>query len=489
MVFGFGRKKKQNTDSDSNKTSDKNNQNTADSKQQRVSLPHRRGSMGSIQTDAAAFSRVNDNGPDNNSASFSSAPSQSQQQSQQQLSIDDIPLTLSQFDSQMQQHTISAIRDIRNKAEPMIEELIQMGRDLEQDDLNIDSIDKHLGIIVVRGKKQVIDIIRRGVTRLPDANSIEDAMKIESVLRQILKKVGDVLGRQTRVIHIFAKKHANKFKDNLAVMNSQHAEIRDILNKYNKTNSDSQHISDALTRIKQRQGNHTKRLQKISDISSDTEELKSKTSGIKSSISEIKSSSSYAEHVRLLAEIRNCDLQLRRIRAEINSQFAKISRPLGRYEYGSSLDKSQQKILANLVADPASVVHPSNVDTISTILSNVRRAVASGSISVKDLEKTIAMLAETADAVGQFASNVAESEKQHKDLLALSKSAKPAGLDEYERNLSKSVALIDDNLARLSALRTEIQEDNVAIPDMISEIQILLRQHTGTQYEILHTDS
>ena len=62
--------------------------------------------------------------------------------------------------------------------------------------LNIDDIDKHLAIIVVRGKKQVIDIIKKGVVHLPKISSLEDAEELNLVLSQTLKKVGDVLGRQ-----------------------------------------------------------------------------------------------------------------------------------------------------------------------------------------------------------------------------------------------------------------------------------------------------
>jgi len=87
-----------------------------------------------------------------------------------------------------------------------------IGNVLAKDNLNVDDIDKHLAIIVVRGKKQVIDVIKKDVVHLPEILSIDDVKKLNSSLNQILKKVGDVLGRQTRVIHIFAKKIRNSVK-------------------------------------------------------------------------------------------------------------------------------------------------------------------------------------------------------------------------------------------------------------------------------------
>ena len=60
---------------------------------------------------------------------------------------------------------------------------------LEKDDLNIDDIDKHLAIIVVRGKKQVIDILKKDVKTLIQVSTIDDAKKLDYFLTQLLKKL------------------------------------------------------------------------------------------------------------------------------------------------------------------------------------------------------------------------------------------------------------------------------------------------------------
>jgi len=49
-------------------------------------------------------------------------------------------------------------------------------------------------------------VIKKEATNLPEISSFEDSMKMNNVLNHKLKKIGDVLGRQTRVIHIFAIK-------------------------------------------------------------------------------------------------------------------------------------------------------------------------------------------------------------------------------------------------------------------------------------------
>ena len=128
--------------------------------------------------------------------------------------------------------TVSEIKYLRNNTAPLIDDLMKIGDVLEKDNLKVDDIDKHLAIIVVRGKKQVIDVIKKDVVLFTRVSSIDDAKKLNSSLNQILKKVGDVLGRQTRVIHIFAKKYASQLTENLKVMNKNQSEIHKLLKNY-----------------------------------------------------------------------------------------------------------------------------------------------------------------------------------------------------------------------------------------------------------------
>ena len=70
---------------------------------------------------------------------------------------------------------------------------------------------------------------------MPEISSFDDILNLNNVLNQKLKKIGDVLGRQTRVIHIFAKKYAGKLKEILAEMNSNHKEIQKLIKNFEDT--------------------------------------------------------------------------------------------------------------------------------------------------------------------------------------------------------------------------------------------------------------
>jgi len=397
----------------------------------------------------------------------------------------DVPKIISDLSNLRKSQTLDEISNLRNKTAPLIDDLMKIGNVLEKDDLKIDDIDKHLAIIVVRGKKQVINVIKKDVVPLPKISSFEDAEKLNSMLNLILKKVGDVLGRQTRVIHIFAKKYAAQLKDNLAVMNSNHSEIRKLLKIFDSTKSLSDEIINALNEIERLSNLHKEKSQKISDTNTTISSLKDKKSTIQNDIDVVKSSENYKNYISLKNSFDDFVTQKSKIKNQIDDQFTKISRPLSRYEYASSLDKAQKSILSTLVAEPFDVLTNENKDSIITILENVRKGISSGSISVKDIDKTSSQITEIEESLDGFVNQVSNYYKKHEEMKKEIDSLMPTDLISLENDLAKNSSLLDECRIKSETFQDEIDEIDSKIPELISDIEKKLRTFSNTRYTIL----
>lgn len=398
------------------------------------------------------------------------------------INLSDVPKIVTDLRQLRQSQALSDIKHLRDATAPLIDDLINIGKVLEKDNLNVDDIDKHLAIIVVRGKKQVIDIIKKGVTSIPKVSSIDDAKELDSSLNQILKKVGDVLGRQTRVIHIFAKKYAEQLKNNLEVMNKNHYEIHNILKNFDTTKIIYDEIMDVLSEIKNLQETRTQNEKKIVKINSNLSSIEEKISSIQSSIEEIKSSDNYQKYVELKKSLDEFKTQKIKIKNDIDAQFTKISRPLNRYEYASSLDKDQKNLLTKLNTDPFDVLIPKNKDSIIMILENVRKAVSSSSISVKDVDKTLAQITETEEALDGFLKHVLEYFKKYEQLENDLNSLKPKSLTSLENDLEKNISLKEDYEIKSETIKNEIDEIHLKIPQFVTKIEDKLRKFSNTKY-------
>jgi len=402
-----------------------------------------------------------------------------------EISLADVPKIISDLTNLRKSQTLSEINNLRNKTAPLIEELMKIGNVLEKDDLNMDDVDKHLAIIVVRGKKQVIDMIKKDVVSLPKISTFEDAEKLNSVLNLILKKVGDVLGRQTRVIHIFAKKYASQLKENLALMNSNHSEISDLLKNYDSTKSLSEETLDIIEQIKNLTELRKEQSRKIDDIAKTTITINEKISSLQNNIDEIKSSDNYKKYQSLKNTLDDYVNEKSKIKNQINTQFTKISRPLSRYEYASSLDKDQKSILSNLASEPFDVLTSANKDSIITILENIRKGISSGSISVKDVEKTSSQITETEESLDGFVQQVSEYHKKYQEIQNDLNSLMSKELVSLENDFVKNTSALDESQLKSETFQGEIGEIDSKIPELISEIEQKLRQFSNTRYTIL----
>ncbi len=400
------------------------------------------------------------------------------------ISLTDVPKIISDLTDLRKSQTLSEINNLRNKTAPLIEELMKIGNVLEKDDLNMDDVDKHLAIIVVRGKKQVIDMIKKDVVSLPKISSFEDAEKLNSVLNLILKKVGDVLGRQTRVIHIFAKKYATQLKENLAVMNSNHSEISDLLKNYDSTKSLSEETLDAINQIKNLTESRKQQLQKIDDVTKITITINERMSAIQNRINEIKSSDDYKKYQNLKNDLDEFVNEKSKIKNQVSAKFTKISRPLSRYEYASSLDKDQKNILSDLVSEPFDALTAANKDSIIVILENIRKGVLSGSISVKDVEKTSSQITETEESLDGFVRRVSEYHKRYREMQNDLNSLMPKELISLESDLAKNSSMLDESQLKSETFQDEINEIDSKIPKLVSEIEQKLRRFSNTRYTI-----
>ena len=381
---------------------------------------------------------------------------------------------------------LSEIKSLRDNTEPLITELIMIGNTLEKDDLQVDEIDKHLRIIVVRGKQQVIDMIKKDATHLPNIASYNDAENLSAILNQMLKKIGDVLGRQTRVIHIFAKKYAEKLKEILIQMNSNHVQIQHLLQNYDYTKSASAEILDSLKEINDLENNLTKKEQRVTEIHGFVDSLDKKILSFEDSIKKIKTSDEYGKFLDLKRILDEFNVKKNQIKNEIDSQFTKISRPLSRYEYVSSLDKEQKNLLSKLIEDPFEVLLSKNRDSIILILENVRKGISSGSISVKDTEKSFSQITEIEEALDGFIKQVNDFVNKRQNVQNQMVALEHSELSDLTRDLQSTLSDRDDHELKIKTFQSEINEDRSNIPKLITDIEVKLRKFSNTVYTIAY---
>ena len=405
---------------------------------------------------------------------------------QKQIRLSDVPEIIQQILELRGSQVLSDIKSLRDSTEPLIKELIMIGNTLEKDNLQVDEIDKRLRIIVVRGKQQVIDMIKKDASHLPRIDSYDDAENLSAILNQMLKKIGDVLGRQTRIIHIFAKKYAEKLKEILIQLNSNHVEIQQLLKNYENAKSTSTEILESLKDIHALENNLTKKEQRIAEIHGFMNSNDRKILSLEEAIKKIKTSDEYGNFLDLKQILDEFTIRKNQIKNEIDSQFTKISRPLSRYEYVSSLDKEQKNLLSKLIEDPSDVLLLKNRDSIILILENIRKGISSGAISVKDVEKSFSQITETEEALDGFIKQVNDFVDKRQHIQNQMTALEPDELSNLTRDLKNALSNKEDHELKIKTFQAEIHEVRSNLPKSISNIEVKLRKFSNTVYSITY---
>ena len=378
---------------------------------------------------------------------------------------------------------VEGIRSCRDKAAPLLGELSHIGRQLERDNLKIDDADRHIQAVVRRGKKQVVDLIK-DTADLPGVETYDDAVLMSSMLGQTLKKIGDALGRQTRIIHIFAKRYATKIKDLMAELKSVSEEARAILENFDESAAASKEIAGLIGDVQKIRTLNSDAARRLSMLGGEHSACQDRTASCARSILEIKSSAEYSRLVDARNAIGELEQEKARLAGLVLDQFTMISRPLGRYEHASSHDKEQRALLSRLIRSPFDVLAGGEKDAVVTILENVKRGILSGSISVKDTKKSIShiariggMLDGLASEIGGLAAQQAAAERTIAELT-------PAELGTLEKRLAKLALEKSSIESRMRSLREEVAANESRVPQIISDMESRLRKFSNTRYKI-----
>tara|TARA_Y100001949_G_scaffold139991_1_gene121943 strand:- start:211 stop:1491 length:1281 start_codon:yes stop_codon:yes gene_type:complete len=380
---------------------------------------------------------------------------------------------------------IAESKTFRNKIKSSCETILHIAIDLERDTLKVDDIDIHLKRLVERGKKEVISIIKReSIVQLPEINSYDDVENFNTTAGRMLKKIGDALGRHSAVIHIFAKKYAGKLKDDLKVMTDRNDEVTTMITNYSELETKIEQIHEVMNKIEQSKKSITDFGEQQKRDKKNIEELDTKITYNEQEIKDIKSSSEYTEFLQTNENLDSLSSEKNKIKGEIELQFTKISRPLNKYVYVSSLDKPQKKLLVTLTENPYDVLIDSNMQDIIQILESTRKGVQSGSVSVKDVDKSMSQIDETLSFLPRFIEKISAFNRSKNDI-----ESKLLGFNNEQLRQKESALSMhkNDKLSLESKIRTtekELKDTIELIPRYVRSIESILNQISAVQYAI-----
>jgi hypothetical protein len=346
-------------------------------------------------------------------------------------------------------------------------------------------MDVHLMRLVKRGKNEIISVIKRECkVTFPEINSFENVQTFDRLASRMLKKIGDALGRHSQVIHIFAKKYAKKLKSDLKIMTDGNSHVIELIENYNELEDKIKQLFENIGKHDQAQKSIITLEQYKDDTAKTLHDLNEAIKHDAEDIKNIKDSNEYAEFLKTKEKINSMNSESIQIKNEIDLQFTKISRPLNKYVYVSSLDKLQKKILEDLIENPYRVLSNTNKQDVIRILESVRKSVQSRSVSVKDINKSISQIDEAISKLDEFIKQIFMYNEKKNNVENELTVFNNKQLESKESDLAKRHNFKLDAESKIKSLDEEFKFTTELIPKLVNDIESILNKISAVQYRI-----
>ena len=405
--------------------------------------------------------------------------------SSQTITLDEIPKILEDIVILRKGTLAAEIRSHRNRIDPQRDVLLKIANELSEDELDPDKLDPHFQIMVNRGKKEVISAIKKEFANpFPEINSPDDVVRFKKVATAGINKVGDMLGKHSRVIHTFAEKYSKKLTNDLKDLTENLKQVDELINNFAYTENSVQTINELLSSRKKTLEKLSKQNSRINELKSSIDEKKEKILKSENEIKEIKNSSNYKTYVHVNSQLSDCDSEEVKIRHHIDDEFTKISRPLGKFVHISSHDKELKDLTAKLASTPYDVLDDDNISGIKTILDSIVTGIDSGSVSVKDSTKSKDSIAEIKNIIPSLIVTKEKFKTKKHELLEKLEIFDSKSLQTAENNLTRDESDVSDALTKLKLFEDENLDLTHSLPTLLHQIETNLKDVTSTSYTI-----
>ena len=404
---------------------------------------------------------------------------------EKQISLTEISDIIKDIRSIRTRTIIAEVKAFRNKINSDRKTILEIANQLERDTLNVDEMDVHLMRLVKRGKNEIISVIKRECKVVfPEVNSFENVQTFDRLASRMLKKIGDALGRHSQVIHIFAKKYAKKLKSDLKIMTDGNSHVIELIENYRELEDKIKQLFENIDKHDQAQKSIVTLERHKVDAAKTLQDLNNAIEHDAQDIKNIKDSSEYVEFLKTKEKMNSMDSESIQIKNEIDLQFTKISRPLNKYVYVSSLDKLQKKILADLIENPYRVLSNTNKQDVIHIFESVRKSVQSGSVSVKDINKSISQIDETFSKLDGFIKQIFMYNQKKNNVENELTVFNNKQLESKESDLAKRHNFKLDAESKIKSSDEEFKFTTELIPKLVNNIESILNKISAVQYRI-----
>lgn len=376
----------------------------------------------------------------------------------------------------------SRLAPIKESVSRSLKSVGQIARDMEHEKIKLEDLEQRYRSIVENSRKAIVTALKReSAIELELPQSINDTKKFREKFEAMMYRLGEVSGSHRKVLNTFMKRNANLMKDEFEVLQKLLSQTKSTMSEFDEKRAPVVRCGSVLNTATQKASSI-----RSADVSIETTEdqivqAEKEIQNMKAELEAARSSPEFSKAAAVSQKIEESRRHEKDLRAQTVELFSHVTRAFTKYSYGVS--KETEVRLGVMSSEPWKLLYEDDLLPYSSLLSEVRKSIVSGSIQLKDSDRMVQYL----DSILEFLpgyQNKARSIRAKLDSILQEDHSLFLKAREIEERISLRTEELARNKVYLEQQKKQNEERKKEVDSSLGEAQEILLQLTGRQYSI-----
>ena len=371
---------------------------------------------------------------------------------------------------------------IRESAVESLKVIDTLAKGMDRENIKLEGLEQKLKSVVEHSKKTVVSSLKREVSlELPLPQSANDAKKFKERFENMMKRFGEVSGSHSKVLNAFMKKHSGKMKEEFEFLTKLLNETKATISEFDRNREPITRCGNMLNTALQKISSIKLAESSAKNIEKEIEVIERELNKLESDLAAVSGSKEFEQASISVRDIAEAEKKQEEFHAKIKDLFSHLSRAFTKYSYG--ITKETEQRLKTMSDEPWEILYEKNVAPYSSLLLEIRRAIGTGQIQLKDSDKVLQYL-------GTILESLPDLQQKAQALKTEIESFRQLNIDiVYKfKDLEQEIVQHAEGLARcrqdLEQQRQQAKDKSEEVDAILREASEILAQLTSQKYSL-----
>jgi DNA repair exonuclease SbcCD ATPase subunit len=371
---------------------------------------------------------------------------------------------------------------IRESAVESLKVIDTLAKGMDRENIKLEGLEQKLKSVVEHSKKTVVSSLKREVSlELPLPQSANDAKKFKERFENMMKRFGEVSGSHSKELNAFMKKHSGKMKEEFEFLTKLLNETKATISEFDRNREPIIRCGNMLNTALQKISSIKLAESSAKNIEKEIEVIERELNKLESDLAAVSGSKEFEQASISVRDIAEAEKKQEEFHAKIKDLFSHLSRAFTKYSYG--ITKETEQRLKTMSDEPWEILYEKNVAPYSSLLFEIRRAIGTGQIQLKDSDKVLQYL-------GTILESLPDLQQKAQALKTEIESFRQLNIDiVYKfKDLEQEIVQHAEGLARcrqdLEQQRQQAKDKSEEVDAILSEASVILAQLTSQKYSL-----